>query len=104
MSKNTDHPSDEQLSAFALGHLPAVVAKEVEEHISACDSCCETMINLSDDDTFVDLVQRVGSTESGLGKDNQDSIPMPLQQHPVTSAKKSSAEVVWAEFTRHGIA
>ena len=82
MSKNTNHPSDEQLSAFALGQLPAIVAKDVEDHISQCNTCCETMMNLADDDTFVDLVQRVGSTESGIGKDGEDTIPVPLQQHP----------------------
>ena len=54
MSKLDQHPSEEELVAFKIGLLPVENASIVEKHISDCDSCCETLLNLSSaDDTFV---------------------------------------------------
>ena len=53
MQKMTNHPSREQLSAYNLGQLPPDEATTIESHISECEPCCDTIISLSSDDTFV---------------------------------------------------
>ena len=57
MPEITPHPSREQLSAYNLGQLPRDQAVEVESHISECEPCCDTIISLSSDDTFVGLLK-----------------------------------------------
>lgn len=53
----TTHPSREQLSAYTLGQLPPAEATSIENHISECEPCCDTIISLSSDDTFVALLK-----------------------------------------------
>ena len=57
MPEQTTHPSPNELSAYSLGQLPPEEAASVESHISECAPCCETMLGLADDDTFVGLLQ-----------------------------------------------
>ncbi|MEC8556372.1 MAG: protein kinase [Planctomycetota bacterium] len=85
MSKQTKHPTENELTAFSLGQLPPEAALVVEQHVSECDSCCETIVDLVSDDTFVDLLQEVKAT-SKLGSatvlhQTQPSIPTPLRDH-----------------------
>jgi WD40 repeat protein len=44
-----DHPAPELLPAFALGQLDAEVAGSIERHVAACDSCCQALLEVSDD-------------------------------------------------------
>ena len=57
MPKITAHPSREQLSAYNLGQLPPDETVAIESHIGECEPCCDTIISLSSDDTFVDLLK-----------------------------------------------
>lgn len=93
MSDSDLHPSTQQLSAFSLGQLPAQEAAEVEDHISDCGPCCETLLGLSTTDAFVALLQDAkesadGQT-AGLTADASESglslsapVISPLTDHP----------------------
>ena len=76
------HPSDDQLNAFSLGQLPPADAAEVESHISACDPCCETLLQLSTDDTFVALLQDTKKPDDGLTLDQADGVAASERQPP----------------------
>ncbi|MCA9061016.1 MAG: hypothetical protein KDA85_21035, partial [Planctomycetaceae bacterium] len=57
MSEQSLHPTPEELSAYNLGQLPQERAVAIDSHISECQSCCETIVSLSSDDTFVGLLK-----------------------------------------------
>ena len=57
MTEQLTHPSPEQLKAFNVGRLSDEDAEAVETHIDECQPCCETVLGLSADDTFVALLQ-----------------------------------------------
>ena len=92
MSNKTTHPSNEQLNAYNLGQLPADEAVAIESHISTCDTCCETIVGLTSDDTFVGLLKEARqvptdqTTAYGDALANEPAIlldiPAPLAQHP----------------------
>ncbi|MEP3477794.1 MAG: protein kinase [Fuerstiella sp.] len=89
MPKPIQHPTDNELSAFALGDLPLDVAEKVERHVSECHTCCDTIISLASDDTFVGQLQhaRADEKDSKSSISNRttsevdDQIPLPLQTH-----------------------
>ncbi|MCR9202104.1 MAG: serine/threonine protein kinase, partial [Planctomycetaceae bacterium] len=89
MSEPSKHPSTEELSAFSLGRLTPDVAQSVEDHVSECLPCCETIVRLSSEDTFVDLLQEVGPDPSdqrtSVGEavaGDAEALPQPLLDHP----------------------
>ena len=57
MSDPSPHPTREELSAYSLGQLPQERALAIDSHISECQPCCETIVGLSSDDTFVGLLK-----------------------------------------------
>ena len=86
------HPSKEELNAFSLGQLATEAAEQVEQHINTCAPCCETMLALSSDDTFVELLQgarklagKATTLTSQVIKDVRVNdpweIPVPLAAH-----------------------
>lgn len=91
------HPSDDQLNAFSLGQLPPADAAEVESHISACVPCCETLLHLSTDDTFVALLQDAEKPDNGLTLDQADSVAASEQQPP------AAVDCALAEHPRYRI-
>ena len=58
MTNPVAHPTADELSAFSLGRLRAEEAASVEDHINRCEPCCETLLNLGADDTFVGILQQ----------------------------------------------
>ena len=92
MSKQTAHPSEEKLSAYNRGVLPPDEAVVIETHISDCESCCETIVGLSSDDTFVGLLKEARQlpVDQNLKHDFQGAkpssisgdIPPELVEHP----------------------
>ena len=93
MTEQLAHPTTEQLRAFSLGQLPDQDAEAVETHIGACHPCCETVLGLSSDDTFVALLQEANQPPSDETLDqaahSQDTavigdgeIPSALLNHP----------------------
>ena len=91
MPDKSPHPSPAELHAYGLGQLPNDQASVIEEHISECEPCCETIADVSPEDTFVGLLQRADfqhptdqtiDQHSGLGGPTTDGTPGPLTQHP----------------------
>jgi formylglycine-generating enzyme required for sulfatase activity/serine/threonine protein kinase len=91
MSEHQLHPSTEELTAFSLGQLPSQNAAKIESHISECEPCCETLLGLSNDDTFVDILKDTKKVDDGISVDLSDSgettdgpagIPSALAEHP----------------------
>jgi uncharacterized protein (TIGR03067 family) len=91
MPKLTDHPSREELSAYSLGQLPEERAVAIDCHISECEPCCETIVELSSEDTFAGLLQEAGRLPTDQTADHDsatansasfDDIPQPLSEHP----------------------
>ena len=92
MSEMKSHPSPEQLSAYNLGQLPPDEASTIESHISQCEPCCDTIISLSSDDTFVGLLKEARQlpVDPTLEDDSRAAkpssfdadIPPELAEHP----------------------
>ncbi|MCS7468596.1 protein kinase [Stieleria sp. ICT_E10.1] len=92
MPKPTAHPSREELSAYSLGQLPEERAVAIDTHISQCEPCCETIVELSSEDTFAGLLQEAGRLPTDLTLDSDcltakssltsEHIPAPLAEHP----------------------
>ena len=91
MPKFTDHPSREELSAYSLGQLPEEIAVAIDSHISECEPCCETIVEMSSEDTFAGLLQEAGRLPTDQTADHNsatansasfDDIPQPLSEHP----------------------
>jgi uncharacterized protein (TIGR03067 family) len=57
MNERTDgHPEPNVLVDFGLGKLDVTESSLIEVHLSKCQDCCETLLNLKDD-TFTGLVR-----------------------------------------------
>ncbi|MEL6107072.1 MAG: protein kinase, partial [Planctomycetota bacterium] len=99
MPEPSQHPSHDQLSAYNLGQLPSEEAVAIESHISECEPCCDTIVSLSSEDTFVGLLKaaRQSPTDQTLDQEirdvrqpesdvkqpeSDDTIPRPLAEHP----------------------
>ena len=92
MPEPSMHPSREELSAYSLGQLPDERAVAIDSHISECEPCCETIVELSSDDTFVALLQEARQlpTDQTVDLDGStarpsssfDALPAPLAEHP----------------------
>ena len=91
MAKLAPHPSREELSAYSLGQLPEERAVAIDSHISECEPCCETIVELSSEDTFAGLLQEAALLPTDQTADHDsasansasfDDIPQPLSEHP----------------------
>lgn len=84
------HPSQEQLNAYNLGQLPPDEAVAIETHISKCEPCCDTIINMSADDTFVSLLKEARQLPTDQAVDHgvatasssDQDFPAQLADHP----------------------
>lgn len=88
------HPASEELVAFGLGKLDPPQSTVIEEHLSDCEECCNTLLNLTDD-TFSDVVRHAeranaesdspeAATEGLLGvgtRDAESVLPAALLNH-----------------------
>lgn len=90
MPDTLTHPSPEKLAAYGLGQLPPDQATLVEQHVTECETCCETIFDLSSSDTFVDLLYKAkhAPTEQTVDRygqvisQNSVEIPEQLVEHP----------------------
>src|SRR5688572_28445730 len=89
-----DHPSAEQLEAFGLGRLIESESATIEEHLSACETCCEVVENVAPD-SFVDQVMaaQLPAAISGAtlpvsegGEDATGARHLVINQAPVAEA------------------
>ena len=102
------HPSLNELTAFSGGQLSPHDAATVESHIEECGTCCETLLSLSSDDTFVGLLRQTRSIEEPSEPwADDETIPTSLVNHPryhVTGliAKGGMGDVFLAEHRSMG--
>ncbi|MEL6109874.1 MAG: protein kinase [Planctomycetota bacterium] len=89
MPETANHPSPEKLAAYGLGQLPPDQATLIEQHIADCERCCETVFDLSSEDTFVDMLCKAqrGPTTPTTGHDRECirasvDVPDQLNDHP----------------------
>ncbi|HCS50462.1 MAG TPA: hypothetical protein DIW81_02535, partial [Planctomycetaceae bacterium] len=92
MHKQITHPSQKQLSAYNRGLLSPDEAVAIETHVSDCEPCCETIVGLSSEDTFVGLLKEARQlpVDQTLDHHSQASqtpsyygdIPPELDEHP----------------------
>ena len=95
MSNRNQHPSVEELTAFNIGLLPPENASLVESHISDCAPCCETLLNLCSDDTFVGMLQKADDPDDEMTKDFSSS------EASLASTSSSSDESIKNLFANH---
>lgn len=65
------HPKNDELIAFGLGKLESGEATKIEVHLSECEACCETLLDLKDD-TFVELVRKSPEPEAVGGRNEHE--------------------------------
>ena len=90
MPQPATHPSRSELSNFNLGTLSPDAAAAIESHIAGCTPCCETLMEISGDDTFVHMLREVSQDDhqatvdiaptSGPSAERED-IPPALASH-----------------------
>lgn len=86
MSQSPSHPSVAELTAFSVGQLSEEAAASVEYHIVECQPCCNTLLELSSNDTFVGLLQDCKEQVNGVtldlpivGLSDEDGLERELQ-------------------------
>jgi serine/threonine protein kinase len=62
MPESVIHPDTESLRKFVLGELSEDDSALIERHIVDCDSCCEQLAEV-DDDQFIGLIRDRGTTQ-----------------------------------------
>ena len=84
---SAEHPSAEQLHAFALGDLPPEQLDAIEQHVETCDVCCGALRCIPDD-TFVGRLKLADTAIIGDPQKHKAPIPISkdipseLQSHP----------------------
>lgn len=56
------HPNEDVLTDFGLGRLDPSESSWIEEHLSECPECCESLLNLRDD-TFAGIVRTLSKAD-----------------------------------------
>jgi serine/threonine protein kinase len=94
MTVDQTHPTIEKLSAFSAGQLTEAEAEAVEGHVGDCTTCCDTLMELSSDDTFLDLLREAG---------NPGTCPTTSPDGETLSASSVSNRKALAEHSRYEI-
>jgi len=81
MSSQTPHPTPERLAAYNRGQVPPEEADAIGAHICECEPCCETLLGLSHDDTFVGQLQQARNLPTAE-RNETPIIPAALKEHP----------------------
>ena len=92
------HPSPAQLVAFGQGRLSIAAAEDVERHLSGCDTCCTSMLNMTCDDQLAELARAVHANretgedtgESSLAMTQNESRSNPGMSSGFANAEKAS--------------
>ncbi len=79
------HPSPDRLSDYALGRLIGREMDEIEQHLSACDSCCQ-LIRIQPEDALVAKLRGRGAATFGEPSANEESAVEPASGFQVPSS------------------
>jgi len=98
-----EHPDAARLADFGLGKLSGDEAKQIEDHVAQCESCCHTLSSLGDD-TFADLIRSspnsgdpAGDPASGSAVNPREAATLP----PVRAATSSTDFELPDELSGH---
>jgi len=80
MAASVQHPDASQLRKFGFGQLAGPERQAIEEHVKACDTCCQALQQF-DTDTFVDLAREAVLTPNPAATSMPD-VPSELFEHP----------------------
>lgn len=97
MTDLATHPSNDDLHAYSLGQLPDDQAVAIDDHISSCEPCCETIVSLSSDDTFV------GQLQDARKSPTDQTVDLPSRQSKAASSSAQDVPEALAEHPRYGI-
>jgi serine/threonine-protein kinase len=89
LPRTEEHPSADELAAFAQGRLGPEAMHSVERHVATCDSCCEQLAAVPDD-TLIHLareaathgVRSADTQATARPKADPRAIPPELADHP----------------------
>ncbi len=97
MTLLTQHPSADELRAFALGELPPEVAEAVERHVAECQSCCRALEE-APGDTFEGRLRQVrqGVPPGTAGTDGGTLTAAPRCRRSWPSIRVIGCWVWWA--------
>ena len=84
MNNPQRHPDQDTLTEFGLGRLDPPEASWIEEHLSECKECCDTLLNLKDD-TFAGMVRT-------LPKDEGLSVNEVASEPPAETAEQTDVD------------
>ena len=68
-SPQVKHPTDAQLTDFSSGKLAQAESGEIEQHLAACDTCCQLLKTLPDDTLVALLRQEQPETPGDVSRD-----------------------------------
>src|SRR5687767_4815235 len=82
-----DHPSAEQLAAFGLGRLNESESATIEEHLSACETCCQVVDEVTPD-SFIDHLKSAPLPAPISGAIGGATLPVSEAGEDPTGAKR----------------
>jgi tRNA A-37 threonylcarbamoyl transferase component Bud32/anti-sigma factor RsiW len=107
------HPDAERLRAYGLGQLDADQASAIEVHVAACQTCCESLVTVPDDQ-LVSLLRSAVSSATEPDADARSTLPPSEKQaeafreqatlvHPAKSTSDLEVPPELAEHPRYRI-
>ena len=82
------HPPADRLAAYALGRLDGPEMDEIEQHLSSCDSCCQSIRDQPEDSLVAKLRGRGAATVAATG---DGASPLPSRRRASRSRHRSSS-------------
>ena len=83
-----DHPGREELQAYGQGRLDRDAALALEQHLAACESCCE-LLEQTPGDSFLGRLREAGAPPAGTDAEpgamlppDLPAVPAELVDHP----------------------
>src|SRR5438105_1407991 len=84
-------PSPQQLQQLLLGRLPDAQADALEQHLSACPSCAQTVTSLKFDDTLAESLRGGAEVVRRIDQDVPAELLARLQALAATTAPADGA-------------
>lgn len=88
------HPDQDILTEFGHGRLDPSESSWIEQHLSECQDCCDTLMNLKDD-TFTGLVRSLTPPADQVTSDGS----LPESQDAIEPEDSQPAPLIQAELT-----
>src|SRR5207249_460885 len=94
MSRSPSCPDAQHLQQFVLGQLPEPEAEGIEQHLSQCGRCSQTLHTLTAEDTFVETLRaQAAASQQPLDERTQGLIQRLKGVAPAGSDQTQAATV-----------